>query len=734
MDEGQRHPKAGQRPGPAEDSPWFVPGEFVEPVSLRDYVKVLVRRRWAVMTFVAAVVSLTAVFTLTARPIYRATTRIMIEKESPRILNIKDILPMETTGTDFYQTQYKILESRSLARRVIEQLDLSSHPDFNPPPSGIFASQNSREGVVPIEVLISRFLASFTVQPIRNSRLVDVSFDSASPELASKVANAVTRAYIDMNLEVKFHATKQAVEWLNREIAEQKAKLEESEQAVQQYSVEAGLISVQDRQDIASQRLSQLNSDLIRAESARIVAEERYRHIERLVKDGMPLETIPEVANNSLVQGLKAQAIRLITEMSEMAQQYGDKHPKMIRARAELTTLQDNIRKTSENLVATLENEYLVAAQQEKRMRKAMEDQTQELHVIMEKSIRYRVLAREVETNKQLYETLLKRFKEANLSEDIRATNVRIVDQASVPLAPAGPKKARNLLLALVVGLFGGVGLAFFLEYLDDTIRDPDDVERRLGIANLGMIPAIKADQEDLGKGGVECVVHSSPRSPASEAIRGLRTNLLFSAPHHPPRVVTITSASPLEGKTTTAVNLAISLAQLDKKVLLVDADMRKPRLHQIFGLDNQEGLSLILVGSGAPRPFGTFQEHLDLMPCGPVPPNPIELLSSQAMVSFLEEQRRCYDFVVIDTPPVGVVSDARVLGRLSEGTLMVLKAGKTPRQQIVKAVSALAELEIRILGAVLNLVDVSRDRYYYTRYYDSYGDYYGEGKAGKTS
>jgi capsular exopolysaccharide synthesis family protein len=704
----------------------------VEPVSLQDYLRVLIRRRWTIIPFLLLVVTLVGISTLTSEPIYKATTQILIERESPRILNIEDIVPIETTGTDFYQTQYKILHSRAIAQRVIKELDLAEQSDFNPPGSGLlgklFAAwdhepdePNKPDEKKLREILIDRFLNNLRIQPIKDSRLVNINFENRNPELAAIVANGVARAYIEMNLEMKFGATKQAVDWLNRQIAGQKVNLEKSEQALQQYRVEAGLISLEDRQDVASERLSHLNSDLVKAESRRISVEERYRHVQRLMEEGISLDTVPEVANNSLVQDLKSQEIKLISEISEMAQNFGEKHPKMIRARAELASLHKNIEKTAENLVGSLKNEYMVAGQQEERLREALADQTKEIQTLMEKSIRYRVLERDVETNERLYKTLLERFKEVTLAEDIRATNVRVLDEASVPLAPARPKKVRNLLLALMVGLFGGVGLAFLLEYMDETLKDPEDVERRLGVTNLAVIPTLKVNRDDLGEEPVEWMVQ--PQSLASEAFRVLRANLLFSPADHPLRVVLVTSAAPDEGKTFTAVNLAVSLAEIGKRVLLVDADMRKPRLHHLFHLDNDEGLSDILAGVCQPRPQITSRaKNLHVVPCGPVPSNPADLLASEAMATFLGEQRELYDFVVLDSPPVGVVSDALVLGRISDGAIMVVKGTKTPRRQVEKAVSALADLEIRILGVALNLIDMTRDRYYYTHYYNYYG------------
>ncbi len=723
----------GPETGVGEYSTGYMPPGLVEPVSLQDYLRVLIRRRWTIIPFLLLVVILVGISTLTSESIYKATTQILIERESPRILNIEDIVPIETTGTDFYQTQYKILHSRAIAQRVIEELDLvAEQSDFNPPGSGLLSKlfaawdhepdePNKPDEKKSREILIDRFLNNLRIQPIKDSRLVNINFENRNPELAAIVANGVARAYIEMNLEIKFGATKQAVDWLNRQIAGQKVDLEKSEQALQQYRVEAGLISLEDRQDVASERLSHLNSDLVRAESRRIFLEERYRQVQRLVEEGVSLDTVPDVASNSLVQDLKSQEIKLISEISEMAQNFGEKHPKMIRARAELASLRQNIEKTAENLVGSLKNEYLVAGQQEERLREALADQTQEIQTLMEKSIRYRVLERDVETNKQLYKTLLERFKEVTLAEDIRATNVRVLDEASVPLSPARPKKVRNLLLALMVGLFGGVGLAFLLEYMDETLKDPEDVERRLGVTNLAVIPILKVNRDDLGEEPVEWMVQ--PRSLASEAFHVLRANLLFSPADHPLRVVLVTSAAPDEGKTFTAVNLAVSLAEIGKRVLLVDADMRKPRLHHLFHLDNDEGLSDILAGVCQPRPQITSRaKNLHVVPCGPVPSNPANLLASEAMATFLGEQRELYDFVVLDSPPVGVVSDALVLGRISDGAIVVVKGTKTPRRQVEKAVSALADLEIRILGTVLNLIDMTRDRYYYTHYYNYYG------------
>ncbi|NOQ96057.1 MAG: polysaccharide biosynthesis tyrosine autokinase [Desulfobacterales bacterium] len=726
-------PRAGIGPetGVGEYLAGHMPQGLVEPMDLKDYFWVLIRRRWTIILFLLLVVTLVGIFTFTSEPIYKATTQILIERESPKILNIEDIIPIESTGKDFYQTQYKVLHSRAIAQYVIEELDLAEQSDFNPPSSGLLsklfaASDHEPDEKESLEILIDRFLDNLRIQPIKDSRLVNIGFENRTPELAATVANSVARAYIEMNLEMKFGATKQAVVWLNRQIAGQKVKLEKSEQALQQYRVEVGLTSLGDKQqDIAYQRLSHLNSDLVRAESHRISVEERYRNVQRLMKKGVSLDTVPEVARNSQVQGLKIQEIKLISEISEMAQNFGEKHPKMIRARAELASLRKNIEKTAENLVGSLKNEYIVALRQEKRLREALAEQTKEMQTLSEKSIRYRVLDRDVSTNEQVYKVLLERFKEVTLAEDIKVTNVRVVDEASIPLGPVRPKKAINLRLALMVGLFGGVGLAFLQEYMDEALKNPEDVEHRLGVPTLATIPIVEVNGDELGEERVEWIVQAQPRSLASEAFHVLRANLLFSPADYPIRVVLVTSTIPGEGKTFTAVNLAVSLAEIGKRVLLIDADMRKSSMQPLFHLDNDEGLSNILTGVCQPRPQITSRaKNLHVLPCGPVPSNPSNLLASQAMETFLGKQRELYDFVILDSPPVGLVSDALVLGRISDGVIVVVKGTKTPRWQVKKAISALADLEIRILGVVLNLIDITRDRH--THYGHRYGDYYG--------
>lgn len=687
-----------------------------EPISLKDFVNVLVRRRWTMLIFFLTTVLVVGAFTYTIKPVYRATIKILIERESPNILNIKDILPMEASGSDFYQTQYRILQSRNLAQRVINGLNLAKDKDFNPEHSDSEPdalkkpdtdSQDSQKAQEVKEILISRFLNALDIQPVSGTRLVDISFSNHSPELSAKVANYIGKAYMEMNVDLKFGASRRATEWLERQISEQKAKLEESERAMLYYRQETGLISLEDKENIVSQRLSQLNADLVKAESRRIAIEEQYNHIRYLIDQKVPFESIPAIADNSLIQGLKGQEIKVITKVSDLKLQYGEKHPKMISAKAEIASLRQNLKNTGENLVSGMKNKYIIVRQQEDQLRRALTKQTQELEGLSEKAIRYRVLKRETNTNKDIYNTLLKRLKETALTEDIKAYNVRIIDPATIPLKPANDKKRRNLLLALIVGLFGSIGLAFSVEFLDDSIKYPEDIERQLGLSSLAMIPLVKTGtRKALGKKGdrVEWIIQARPRSSASEAFRRLRANLLFSFGAGPSAVILVTSAASGEGKTFTTVNLGISLAKLGKKVLLIDADMRNPGLHCILNLNNEEGLSHSLVGAGRPRPQSALHANMDIMPCGSVPSDHAELLASQAMANIMDEQRNLYDFVILDSPPVEEVSDALVLGRLADSVILVVEGKKTTCRQIAKSVSAMKKLDIRILGAVLNM------------------------------
>nr|HID58044.1 polysaccharide biosynthesis tyrosine autokinase [Desulfobacterales bacterium] len=724
-------------------------------VDIRDYLRVIMRRRWTIISFFAVVVITVAIYTFTATPIYEATTRLIIEKENPKVVSIQEVMAVDASGTDYYQTQYKIIESRTVAREVIRRLHLDKSEEFFPKPKDDFISNLKRsiketvahwkesisslldttgeaskdlEEYAPDSSLVSAFIDRIKVKPIRNSRLVDISFEARDPVLAARIVNTLAKAYIDQNLETKLRAVQDAVRWLHDRIEEERRKVEKAEQALLRYKEKYDIITdfSSDVEKITAQKLAKLNAQVTEAESRRVEAETRYRQAIALASTPDMLDSIPEVLNNDLIRQIKSMEVELYKRMSELSGKYGKKHPKMVAIESELKTLQKRKVQEINRVINSLRNEYMVALAREKSLKEALAKQKKESLELNQKAVEYGVLKREAESAREMYEILIKRFKETSLTEDMKTGNIRVVDKAEVPKSPVKPKKKLNILLAAIVGLLMGTGLAFFFEYLDNTIKLPEDIKRYLKIPYLGPIPLFTEEGNPGKEEKPELVTLQSPKSTASEAYRGIRTSILFSSADYTPQVILVSSSGPREGKTITSTNLSIAMAQSGSRVILLDCDMRRPKIHKVFGIKRDKGMSNILVGGCS------FEEalihpnipNLDIVPCGPIPPNPAEIVGSNRMETLLNSLRKDYTHIIIDSPPITAVTDAVVLARFVDGVILVVRAGDTPREVVLNGIGQLQGVNARILGALLNGVDMGRDSYYYYQYYYYY---YGE-------
>ena len=732
-------------------------GNREEKIDIREYLRVIMKRRWTIITFFAVVVITVIIHTFTAAPIYEATTRLIIDKENPNVVSIQEVMAVDASGTDYYQTQYKIIESRTVAREVIRRLHLDESEEFFPKPRDDFISnlkhsvqetitfwkdslfsllKTENEGISealgeyePGSALVSGFIRRIKVRPIRNSRLVDVSFQAKDPALAAKIVNTLASAYIGQNLETKLIAVKDAVRWLHNRIEEERKRVEKAEQALLRYKEKHNIVTdfSSDVEKITAQKLAQLNARVVEEESKRVEAETRYKQAMALKGNPDMLDSIPEVLNNELIRQIKSMEVELYKRMSELSKKYGQKHPRMVAIDSELKTLQKRKTKEVNRVVNSLKNEYRVALARENSLKAALAKQKKESLELNQKAIEYGTLRREVESVRQMYELLIKRFKETSLTEDMRTGNIRIIDRAEVPRHPVKPKKRLNILLAIIVGLVTGIGLAFFFEYLDNTVRIPEDVRSHLNIPYLGHIPAIAVDGNSDGGERSELVTLHSPRCAASEACRGIRTSILFSSAESTPQVILVSSSGPQEGKTITTTNLAITMAQSGSKVIILDCDMRRPRIHEIFQLSGEKGLSNILAGdcNVTEAVAHTRIPNLDTIICGPIPPNPSELLGSSRMTRLLDILRKHYARIIIDSSPIVAVTDSVILVRFADGIVLVVRAGETPREIVKNGLGQLQAVNGRILGAVLNGVDMGMDSHYY--YHQYYYYYHGE-------
>jgi len=727
-----------------------------EQINLRDYLYVIQKRRWTVITVFAVIVITVAILTFTATPIYEATARLIIDKENPNVVSIQEVMSVDASGSDYYQTQYKIIESRTVAREVLRRLNLDKSEEFFPKPKDDLISNLKRsiqetiafwkdsitsllrtgdesipktlEGFEPDSPLVSDFIKRIKVSPIRNSRLVDVRFEGKDSVLAATIVNTLADVYISQNLETKLRAVQDAVKWLHNRIEEERKKVEKAEQALLRYKEKHSIVTdfSSDVENITAQKLAHLNIQVVETESNRVEAETRYK--QAMVLTGTPdmLDSIPEVLNNELIRQIKSMEIELFKRMSELSKKYGQKHPRMVAIESELNTLQKRRIQEVSRVINSLKNEYKVALAKENSLKAALEKQKKESLELNQKAIQYGVLRRESESARYMYELLIKRFKETSLTEDMKTGNIRIVDRAEVPEYPIKPKKKLNILLAIIVSLLTGTGLAFFFEYLDNTIKLPEEVEKHLNIPFLGSTPlfSTKNKWNIRGDTSQELIAFNYPRSTASESYRSIRTSILFSSAESVPQVILITGVGPQEGKTITTANLAVTMAQADSKIVILDCDMRRANVHKVFGTANDHGISNLLVGNSNMREaiLHTRIPNLDVIPCGPIPPNPSELLGSTRMTTLLNSLRKHYAHILIDSPPSIAVTDAVVLSKFVDGVILVIRAGYTAKEIIKSGIAQFGAVGTHILGAVLNGVDMSRDRYHYQYYYYYYG------------
>jgi succinoglycan biosynthesis transport protein ExoP len=727
---------AATSPGPAAPPPAPPAETRSDAGHLVDYVRILYKRRWTAGTVFLIVLASVTTYTFTVTPIYEARTRLLIEAEGPNVINFTQVIDEQRTKADYYQTQYNILESRELARKTIESLGLWESPEFGGQARpGILAALFGRKGKAPAgqqnadetsaqSRVIDHFIDDLRVSPIRNSRLVDVKFRLSDPDLATRVANAIAKTYIAQNLEYKFLASKEASDWLGDRLAEQRRQVETAETALQRYREQNDAVSLEDHENIVVQKLADLNAAVTQAKTDRLQKQALYNQLQSLSGQKGALDTFPAILSNTFIQQQKAELAQLESQQTQMSEKLGDKHPDIIKIRTAIQLAQAKLDAEIAKVVQSVRNEYLAALAKENSLNQALQQQKTEALAMNRKGIEYGVLERDVQSSKQIYESLLQRAKETGVSQELKTSNIRVVDPAERPRAPTSPNKLMNLTLALFGGSILAVGLAFFFEYVDSRIKTPEEIRVHLGLAPLGMVPAIEAGSWN----GPAPLISNGVPPGFAEAIRGIRTNVLFSSAEEGTRALVITSTGPGEGKTMIAANLAIGLAQAGQRVLLIDADMRCPRLHEVFNQDQEPGLSNLMVGHAAPSACIRKSNVLGLwlLTSGRVPPNPAELLGSRRFKDFIRSLGDHFDSVVIDSPPALAVTDAAVVAAVATGIVFVVGAEMTSRQAAKIAIQQLQNAHPRFLGAVLNRVELEKNAYYYSGYYKrEYVQYY---------
>ncbi len=624
-----------------------------QEIHLRDYLHVLQKRKWLVLAAVLISFTTAAIVTFRTRPLYQSAAKIIIERETPKILSIEQITQGATGAADYYNTQYKILQSDTLAAMVADRLRIWEHPEFAADlekGSGVAAGKagSAQENAARLEAAAEAILRRIVIEPVKNSFLVSVKARAFDPRLAALLANTLAETYIEQNLKLKIDTNEQADSFLGEQSAEARRKLAESERALQRFNEANNVISMEERQAGMTARLGQLNTELARARILRQDLENRNQKLQELRKKsgtGVPAGVeyyMAQFAENTVA--LRAELGALETDLAEQSKVYTPKHPKIVALVSKIQELRKKLTDEVNRAAQGLRNEYEIALKTEQSLESQISREEQALKSLNSKGLEHAVLKREVESNVRIYQLLAAREKETGVLSGIRTNNIRLVDRAKVPKTPFSPNRPRTLALGLLVGLVGGFGLVFFLEYLDDSVSDPDELARYVNVPFLGPVPLL--EPKETGPLSRDLIALKERKSVYAEAYRTVRTSILFSSPDNPPRVFAVTSSGQQEGKTLTAVNLAVTMALNDKRVLLIDADMRKPRIHKIFGIENTFGLSSLIGGSPeVGRALNkTALPTLMVMPSGPVPPNPSELLSSARMGKFLGLLREKFD------------------------------------------------------------------------------------------
>jgi capsular exopolysaccharide synthesis family protein len=682
-------------------------------IHLLDYWRVIVKRRWVVYTALLVLVVTVTVGSLVMRPVYTAVTRLQIEQNTPKVMPFQEVMgSVPDSRNDFYQTQIGLIQSRRVAGDVIASLELDKHDEY-------------RDAGDRIEAFLDRL----KVAPVRNSRLVDVSFSAHDPALAARVANRVADTYIAFNTQVQYNTTSRATTSLAHQIANLQEGIDAREKELQAYAKQHGIVELSDRQNIPLKTLNDLSDAYTRARATRIEKEARYA----AVRDGDP-GSLSEVLESTVIKDLTAKSAELERRAAQLSQKYKPDWPEMVRLRREIdetrARLEIERRAVYTQVLGVAESAWRTARNEEARLKTALDDQKRLTQEASLREIQYNNLKAEIANKRSTLEALLKRQAEtasASGLEDLAVSNVRIVDVAEIPTRRSSPKILQNMLLSILTGLTLGVGLAFFFEYLDKSVKTPEEMHQASGVASIGAIPVLHPEGNGLRvikaapaaqapRPSVDLIAHTDPKSKVSEAFREVRTALLVSQPGGPPRAILITSAQPAEGKTAVAVNLATTLAQIGRVVLIVDADLRKPRVHRVLGLSNDHGLSNALSGAGHawPEPRPTPVSGLYAVTSGPLPPNPADLLDSERFAQIQRElAEQGYDHIIYDAPPVLEVADPAIMAGRMDAVLLVVRSGSTTREALTHAVARLQQVKARIVGAVLNRFDFSQQGYY---------------------
>ncbi len=732
-------------------SPQIYPQLPAHESAAGEYLRVLLKRKTIVLACLVTIFSVVTIASLKMTPVYEAGGTIAINKPDAS-LNFQN---STTFSLDYFdptelETEVKILQSDLLALQVIRELNLDRRPEFG---GKSMASQSLELAPDPLQVdparasaILGGFKGNLRVTLSPNSRIIEVHYRSADPQIAATVVNTLMQTYVENNFKARFESTMQASDWLQKQLVDMQMKVETSQEKLVRYQKEHEILGIDEKQNIITNKLDELNKEHTQAESARMEKEAFYRLVQAGDPDaiastagGAEAQDAGVQSESQLLDTLRAKQADLKIQVADLSTQFGPSYPKLAQMNNQLKEIDTQIQAEMKKIVSKVRGQYMTALQRENMLNDALENQKQEANKLNESAIEYNLLKRDAETYRQLYEGLLQKLKEAGVSAGLRANNFHIIDSARPPTGPIEPNIPRNLLFSILLGSATGVGLAFLLEGMDNTIRTTEQAQMISGLASLGMIPlGSKSAREGpnpkrlviaTSKEAVELVTQVRPQSQMAESYRALRTSLLLSNLGAPPKVIMVTSALPQEGKTTTSINCAVVLAQKGVRVLLVDADLRRPSIHKTLGMGPRSGLSNVLTGSSTLEQTITrsaILPNLFILPAGTPPPNPAELLASTNMRDVLAQLREQYDHIVVDTPPSLSVTDAVVLSPRADAVVLVIRSGQTTKQSLRRARDILSQVNAKVVGVLLNAVDLSSpDYYYYYEYQGKYASYY---------
>ncbi|KZZ46238.1 hypothetical protein A3759_07130 [Thalassolituus sp. HI0120] len=711
----------------------------VEVIDLSYYWHV-VRRQLKMIIALSIIATLIAVLVvLSMTPKYKATTTILIEAEEAKVLSIEEVYGLSSKSSEYFLTQFEILKSREMAKRVVDKLGLANKPEFNPFHPSIKKGFSLKalifgEGETPTEkqiqdATIDNFWSAISVSPVRKTQLVKVSVETEDKALAPIAANTVAQAYIESQLEAKVGVTQQAADWLGDRLGGLKTKLENSERELQDFREKNNLIDIKGGNTLYAKELDQITEKLVDSRNNRLNIEGTYTQLQNIKQLSYEnLSSLPVILKNPLIVKLRQNESTAELKVSELSKRYGPKHPRMIAAQSDLDAVRESVLTQMKRLASGIKQDYQVAKTQERSLEKALNEVKKKIQSLNRTEFELSEYTREVKANRSLYNAFFKRIRETSETGDLQTANARIVDPAVLPEKPFKPKKSLIVALVMVMSVMFGIALAFLRDALDATVKNAEDVDRKLGFAMLGLVPMMKREKDlpDTPENAMARAFAHNGTHGFKESVRTLRTSLTLASLESPAQVLLFTSSVPAEGKTTTSLNLAAAYGQMEK-VLLIDADMRRPTVAKQLRLPSgSKGLSNAVANPEILDEciYSLDDMKVDVIPAGFIPPNPLELLSSKNFAGLLETLKGRYQRIIIDSAPMQAVSDALYLSTLTDGVVYVIKSDSTKDKLIKGGLGRLDDSNARILGVVLNQVDVDKEAKYgghYGGYYDTY-------------